>query len=137
MNHLLPTGEEFSAVNANTLATSVDSQQHNTYRRCRFSVPRLIPLFIYGALGKADQHFVVGNVRIELKQILLVLRVIHGFVALGPGEGLDSGFCCGSVTARESRVGISAEPWELQRYIDSTMCHVPSRGMKSAACWKR
>jgi hypothetical protein len=45
--------------------------------------------------------------------------------------------CCGSVTARESRVGISAEQWELHRYIGSAMCHVPSPGMKSAACWKQ
>jgi hypothetical protein len=45
------------------------------------------------------------------------------------------GYCCGSVTVKGLRTGISAERLECHRYIVWTMCLVPSPGMKSAACW--
>jgi integrase/recombinase XerD len=41
------------------------------------------------------------------------------------------------IAARGSRLGISAVPWGLHRYIDLMMCPVLLRGMKSVACWKR
>lgn len=44
--------------------------------------------------------------------------------------------CCDSVTARGSRLGISAGPWVHHRYIDSVIYLVPLHGTKSAACWK-
>lgn len=45
------------------------------------------------------------------------------------------GYCCGSVTVKGLRTGISAERLECHRYIVWTMCLVPSPGMKFAACW--